>query len=64
MPIELELPDMSCQHCVRVVTEAVKNIDPQAVLHIDLAAHRVTIDSERPALEFARALEQAGYPSR
>ena len=64
MPIEFELPDMSCQHCVRVVTETVKHTDPHAVLHIDLPEHRVTIDSQRPAQEFARALEQAGYPCR
>jgi copper chaperone len=64
MAIELELPDMSCQHCVRVVTETVRETDPQAALSIDLPAHRVTIDSQQPAQDFAVALAQAGYPCR
>lgn len=64
MTIELEVPDMSCQHCVRVITETVRKTDPQATLSIDLPAHRVTIDSLRPAKDFAAALAQAGYPCR
>ena len=64
MTIDLELPDMSCQHCVRVVTETVRKTDPHAALSIDLPAHRVTIDSQQPAQDFAVALAQAGYPCR
>lgn len=64
MAIELHLPDMSCQHCVRAVTEAVRKADPQAVLSVDLAQRRVTIQSGRPAQEFSAVLAQAGYPSR
>jgi copper chaperone len=64
MTIDLELPDMSCQHCVHVVTETVRKTDPQAALSIDLPAHRVTIDSQQPAQDFAVALAQAGYPCR
>jgi copper chaperone len=64
MAIELHLPDMSCQHCVRVVTETVRKTDPDAVLTVDLAEHRVSIQSGKPAPEFSTALAQAGYPSR
>ena len=28
--IELTLPDMTCGHCVKTVTETVKRIDPKA----------------------------------
>jgi hypothetical protein len=47
-----------------VVTETVRKTDPQAALSIDLPAHRVTIDSQQPAQDFAVALAQAGYPCR
>jgi copper chaperone len=63
MTIDLHLPDMSCQHCVRVVTETVRKTDPAATLTVDLQAHRVSIRSDKPAQEFSTALAQAGYPS-
>ena len=64
MAIALELPDMSCQHCVRAITEAVRRVDPAAVLTTDLPARRVHIESSRSAADFAAALSEAGYPPR
>jgi copper chaperone len=64
MAIEFELPDMSCQHCVRSITEAVQGVDPAATLSFDLPAHRVRIESSRNPGDFAPALSEAGYPPR
>jgi copper chaperone len=65
MAIEFELPDMSCQHCVQAIIEAVRRIDPEAALTTDLPAHRVHIESSRSAAaDFAAALSEAGYPPR
>ena len=61
--IELTLPDMTCQHCVRSVTETVQQVDAQARLQIDLPAHRVQIESTRPAEVFKEALAEEGYPA-
>ncbi len=60
--IEFTLPDMSCGHCVRTVTQAVQQIDASARLDIDLPARRVRIDSPQPAETFAAALTEEGYP--
>jgi copper chaperone len=60
--IELTLPDMTCQHCVRTVTETVRQLDAQARLQIDLPAHRVQIESTQPAEAIRRALADEGYP--
>jgi copper chaperone len=59
--IELTLPDMSCGHCVQTVTRTVQRLDAQATLEIELAAHRVRIDSSLPAASFIEALAEAGY---
>ena len=59
--IELTLPDMTCNHCVKTVTETVRRIDPKATPQIDLAAHRVRIESAQPAEAFAKALTEEGY---
>jgi copper chaperone len=59
--IELTLPTMTCDHCVRTVTDTVRRVDPQASLDIRLPEHRVRIESQRPADEFRRALADEGY---
>jgi len=60
--IELKLPDMSCGHCAGAVTQACKQVDPQAEVEVDLGSKRVTIDSTAQRQDFAKALAEAGYP--
>lgn len=59
--IEFTLPDMTCNHCVKTVTETVQRIDPKATPQIDLPTHRVRIESAQPAEAFAKALADEGY---
>ncbi|MFN0183220.1 MAG: heavy-metal-associated domain-containing protein [Aquabacterium sp.] len=59
--IELTLPDMTCGHCVRTVTETVKGVDAQAELQVDLPTHQVRITSDLPAQAFVQALTEEGY---
>lgn len=59
--IELTLPTMTCQHCVRTVTETVRQVDAAATLQIDLPAHRVSIDTVQPREAFVAALTEEGY---
>ncbi|MDH5339864.1 MAG: heavy-metal-associated domain-containing protein [Rubrivivax sp.] len=61
--LELTLPDMTCQHCVRTVTQTVQQVDAQARLQVDLPAHKVQIESSRPADAFRQALANEGYPA-
>lgn len=61
--IELVLNDMTCGHCVKTVTRTVQQIDPDAKVEIDLAHHRVQIDSTREPQAFRQALADEGYPA-
>ena len=61
--IELTLPDMTCGHCVRTVTQTVQKLDPTARVEIDLPTQRVRIDSSVDAQAIAKALGEEGYPS-
>ena len=62
--IDLTLPDMTCGHCVRTVTETVQRVDAQAKLTVDLPAHRVRIEgAAAPADAFKAALAEEGYPA-
>ncbi len=56
-----ELPDMTCGHCVKAVTQAVQAADPSARLNIDLPTHRLEVDSPLPRDQLAAVLSEAGY---
>ena len=60
--IELTVPDISCGHCVRAVTEAVQRLDDAAKVDVDLASKRVRIESAVPRERIAEALTEEGYP--
>jgi len=61
--IELTVKDMTCNHCVGVVTQAVKSVDPDAAVNVDLPSKRVRVESRSSVGAFTRALDEAGYPA-
>jgi copper chaperone len=62
MQILFSIPDMSCGHCVRAITEAVQAADAQAQVHADLARHEVQVETTAPREVLAAQLTEAGYP--
>jgi copper chaperone len=52
---------MTCGHCVRAVTEAVRGVDPAADVHVDLAAAIVRVDSVAGTDPIIQAIRDAGY---
>lgn len=57
-----EVMDMTCGHCVGTITNAVKALDPGAKVQIDLAAHRVEIDSgDIQAAQWGELIKNAGF---
>ncbi len=60
--LSFEIPAMSCGHCVRAITEAVKSVDPAAEVKTDLATHRVEVDTSAPREALVAQLAEAGYP--
>ena len=53
---------MTCGHCEKAVTQAVKSVDPQAVVKVDLATGKVDVQSARARDEIAKAIADEGYP--
>ena len=57
-----QVNDMTCGHCVATITKALKAVDADAVVQIDLAAHRVDVASSRAdAVALGAAISDAGY---
>ena len=59
--LSFEIPNMTCGHCVRSVTEAVKAADPAAELQIDLPTHRVQVQTSAAREAVVAQLVEAGY---
>ena len=58
---QFQIPNMSCGHCVRAITEAVKVADPQASEQTDLPTHQVQVQSSAPREALVAQLTEAGY---
>ena len=52
---------MTCGHCEKAVTRALKQADPQAEVTIDRAANKVEVQSGQPRDVLAKAIAEEGY---
>lgn len=52
---------MTCGHCERAVTTAIKQLDPAAEVRIDRPQNRVEVNSEQPRDKIAEAIREEGY---
>lgn len=60
-----EVSGITCNHRVRVVTEAIKDVDAAAQVAVDLGAGRVTVRDGTASLDrIVEALMAEGYPAR
>lgn len=60
--IAFEVKDMTCGHCVSTITKAVKAVDDNANVRVDLGSHRVYIEpTNASAGELSSAIMESGY---
>jgi copper chaperone len=52
---------MTCEHCEKAVTRAVKLLDREAQVSIDRAANKVEVVSSQPREALAKAIADEGY---
>lgn len=52
---------MTCDHCVRSVTEEVGELAGVTSVDVDLASGRLTVDGDVPPEAVRSAVEEAGY---
>ena len=61
MTITLKVEGMTCQHCVKAITGAIKARDPAAEVAIDLAAKTVRADTSLDAARLGALITEEGY---
>ncbi|MBD8100649.1 heavy-metal-associated domain-containing protein [Pseudomonas fluorescens] len=52
---------MTCGHCVRAVTQAVRSQDADAEVTVDLAAKQVRVQSQLEREAIAQLIKEEGY---
>jgi len=59
--LTFKVEDMTCGHCVGVITKAIKAEDESAKVEIDLLTKTVKIESRESAENFVSVITEAGY---
>lgn len=59
--IELNVKGMMCGGCAGTVEKAIKRVDADAAVTIDLASGKVSVESRADAKTLGEAIEAAGY---
>ncbi len=59
--VRFKVANMSCGGCARAVTAALRDVDPQAEISVDLGRREVVVASTARAENFAGALREAGF---
>lgn len=58
---EIKVSGMTCGGCVNSVTKALKNLDLEAEVNVDLKEQLVRIKSTKAQAEILETIEDAGY---
>lgn len=61
--VQFHIPKMSCSGCATSVTQAVKAIDANADVDVDLTTKLVSVKSNSAPASLVAALSDAGYPA-
>mgnify|MGYP001765216220 FL=1 len=57
----LTVQGMTCGHCEKAVTTAIKTLDPQAEVRIDRAQNLVEVNTAQSREAVAAAIREEGY---
>ena len=61
----LNVPDISCEHCERTITNALTPVDGVRSVNVDIPTKRVTVDYDESAVDvnrFKEVLQEEDYP--
>ena len=61
----LNVPDISCEHCERTITEALQPVDGVQSVNVDIPSKQVTVQYDASAVtieRFKEILQEEEYP--
>lgn len=72
MSLQLKVPKMTCSSCVKTVTNAIKTVDANANVQVDLKTKLIIVNPQTPEvttresiaeLAIRESLAKVGYPA-
>lgn len=64
MQLEFTVPNMNGDEAIKVITTALMDADPNAIVMIDPMTRQVSIDTVKDANTIQKAIKGAGYTLR
>ncbi|MFM6192552.1 MAG: heavy-metal-associated domain-containing protein [Planktothrix sp.] len=61
MAVEIKVPSMVCQACANTVTKAIKSLDAEADVQINLDTKTVNIQGQPSETEIKQAIASVGH---
>jgi copper chaperone len=61
MALELKVPSMVCEGCVEIVTKAIKTVDSDAGVNVDLETKTVSVESQVSEESIKQAIVATGH---
>lgn len=61
MNISFKVPDMTCNHCVKSITNAIHTASPDSEVLCELDTKKVTVSGEADMKLIENAIKDAGY---
>jgi copper chaperone len=61
MTLQLKVSNMACAACGETITEAIKAVDPTAVVQADPKTKLVSVETQAPEVAIKQAITTAGY---
>ncbi len=61
MALELKVPSMVCEGCVETVTKAIKTVDTDAGVNVDLETKTVFVESQVSEESIKQAIVATGH---
>lgn len=61
MQYTFQVQGMTCGHCERAVVHAVRQVDTDAIVKVDLATGQVVVESDQSREAVANAIQEEGY---
>lgn len=62
MTLQLTVPNLAFSSCVKVVTAAVKAVNPDATIQADTKTKLVNVETQASGIVIKKAITVAGYP--
>jgi len=61
MQYQFDVKGMTCGHCERAIVHAVREVDTEAVVKVELSTGRVDVQSDKSRDAIANAIREEGY---